>query len=259
MVFMDHLAPPGALAQPMFEAMTTATWVAAHTEWASVGHLVLCDAFRHPAVLAKQAVTLDQASNGRFELGIGWGSTPEEFGVFAIPTQEPPARVRRLDESLQVMRALWTGERVDFDGEFHRLVGALQLPVPTRSIPILIGGSGPRTLGLVAKHADWWNLPLTDLAKLDDLRPKIGNARVSIQQMVAFVPSEESRQAINELARRRFGASDGLVVGDANELVDHFGALADRGVERFYIWFADFADPITLAAFGANVIAPLGG
>ncbi len=255
--FIDHLAPPMALNQPMFEAMLTVAWVAARTDRLAIGHLVLCDAFRQPAVLAKQAVTLDHASNGRFELGIGWGSAPEEFGVFGILTTDPPARVRRLDETLQVLRALWTGEPVDFQGEFHHLVGAQQLPVPTRPIPILIGGTGPRTLGLVAKHADWWNVPLTDLAKLDDLRPKVGNARVSIQQMVAFVPSEARRAEVTELAQRRFGAMGGLVVGDAAELVDHFAALAQRGVERCYIWFADFAAPATLGAFGADVISAL--
>jgi hypothetical protein len=75
--------------------------------------------------------------------------------------------------------------------------------------------------------------------------------------MVAFVPSEAERQPITEVAQRRFGRMGGLVVGDANELVDHFGALAERGVERFYIWFADFAAPATMAAFGAEVIAQL--
>jgi len=254
---IDHLAPPLALGHPMYEAITTAAWVTAHTERASVGHLVLCDSFRLPAVLAKQAVTLDHASGGRFELGIGWGSAPEEFGVFGIPTDVPAARVRRLDETLEVMRALWTGEALDFHGEFHQLVGAQQLPVPTRPIPILIGGAGPRTLAVVAKHADWWNLPVTDLAKLDELRPKVGRARVSIQQMVAFVPSEAARAEVTELAQRRFGRMGGLVVGNANELLDHFAALAQRGVERFYVWFADFAPPETLAAFGAGVIAPL--
>jgi alkanesulfonate monooxygenase SsuD/methylene tetrahydromethanopterin reductase-like flavin-dependent oxidoreductase (luciferase family) len=68
---MDHLTPPMADDQPMYEAMTTTTWLAAHTERISVGSLVLCDAFRHPAMLARQAVSLDHASGGRFELGIG--------------------------------------------------------------------------------------------------------------------------------------------------------------------------------------------
>src|ERR1700721_1211591 len=76
---MDHLAPPQALDQPMFEAMTLATWLAAHTTRLTVGPLVLCDSFRHPSLLARQAVTLDHLSGGRYELAIGSGSTPNEL------------------------------------------------------------------------------------------------------------------------------------------------------------------------------------
>ena len=79
---MDHLAPPLAESQPMYEAIVTNMWLAAHTERLRVGSLVLCDAFRHPAVLARQAVSIDHASGGRFELGIGWGSVPDELAMF---------------------------------------------------------------------------------------------------------------------------------------------------------------------------------
>src|SRR4051812_23302895 len=72
--FMDHLVPPLAADQDMWEAMTIAGWVLARTTRLMVGHLVLCDAMRHPAVLARQVTSLDHASGGRFELGIGWGS-----------------------------------------------------------------------------------------------------------------------------------------------------------------------------------------
>ena len=78
--FMDHLAPPLAESSPMYEAMTLATWVAACTTDLVVSHLVLCDSFRHPAVLARQAVTLDHASGGRFELALGWGSVADRAG-----------------------------------------------------------------------------------------------------------------------------------------------------------------------------------
>jgi alkanesulfonate monooxygenase SsuD/methylene tetrahydromethanopterin reductase-like flavin-dependent oxidoreductase (luciferase family) len=260
---MDHLAPPMAEDQPMHEAMTSATWLAAHTETLAVGHLVLCDSLRHPAVLAKQAVTIDHASGGRFELGIGWGSVPAELDAFGVGDTTPSARVRRLAESLEVMTALWSGETVDFEGEFHHMKGARQLPAPLAKIPLLIGGAGRKTLALVARYADWWNLPIYALERLEELRPGAGGARVSIQQMVAFVPDDADRGRVTELARRRFGVyGDGLVIGDAAQLVDHFAALHDRGVERFYTWFSDFADPETLAAFGAEVIetmAPHGG
>ena len=255
---MDHLAPPMAEDRPMHEAMITAAWLAAHTETLGVGHLVLCDSLRHPAVLAKQAVTIDHASGGRFELGIGWGSVPDELDAFGVGDTAPSARVRRLAESLEVMTALWSGESVDFEGEFHRVKGGRQQPVPLGKIPVLIGGAGRRTLALVARYADWWNLPIYALERLEELRPAAGRARVSVQQLVAFVPNEAERARVTELAQRRFGVyGDGLIIGDAAQLVDHFTALHDRGVERFYTWFSDFADPETLAAFGADVIEPM--
>jgi alkanesulfonate monooxygenase SsuD/methylene tetrahydromethanopterin reductase-like flavin-dependent oxidoreductase (luciferase family) len=255
---MDHLAPPLAEDQPMFEAMVTATWLAARTERLKVGHLVLCDSFRHPAVLARQAVTIDHASGGRFELGIGWGSVPTEYDVFGIGSLEAKVRVARLRETLEVIRLLWSGETVSYEGEHHVLRDARQQPVPLGRIPIVIGGAGPATRRLVAEHADWWNVPLHRLEVLDDLAEgQIGLARGSVQQMVALVPSEAQRAEVEATAMRRFGgmaAAGGLAIGNASELTAHFATLAGRGVERVYTWFADFAPPATLAAF-AEVVA----
>ena len=151
---MDHLMPPMANDHPMYEAMTTTMLLAARTERIAVGNLVLCDAFRHPAMLAREAVTIDHASGGRFELGIGSGSVPDEIVTFGIGPDDAKARVRRLAETLTVVRALWTGEPLDFDGEFFHIHGGRQLPVPTREIPIVIGGTGPRTMELVARARD---------------------------------------------------------------------------------------------------------
>jgi hypothetical protein len=86
------------------------------------------------------------------------------------------------------------------------------------------------------------------------MRSSAGTARVSVQQMFAFVPEGADRAAVEEPARRRFGYQS-LLVGDRTELVDHFAAQRERGVERFYVWFADFAPPETLEAFGAEVIS----
>jgi alkanesulfonate monooxygenase SsuD/methylene tetrahydromethanopterin reductase-like flavin-dependent oxidoreductase (luciferase family) len=254
---MDHLAPPAAEQQPMYEAMVTNTWLAAHTERLTVGSLVLCDAFRHPAVLARQAVSLDHASGGRFELGLGWGSWADDFSVFGVEPATPAARVRRLRETLEVLKALWSGETVDHDGAFHHLRGARQLPAPIGKIPIVIGGTGPKTLALVSEYADWWNVPVTHLDLLERSRSQAGDARVSVQQLVAYVGRGADRDAVAAQAARRFGAIAPPVTGTAAELVDYFGRLADQGIERVYAWFADFAPPETLAAFGAEVIAPL--
>lgn len=251
--FMDHLAPPLADDQDMWEAMSIAGWVLAHTTSLTAGHLVLCDAMRHPAVLARQVTSLDHASGGRFELGIGWGSVPEELATFGVGTTAASERVTRLAESLAIMRALWTGEPVDFEGEHFTLQAAQQRPVPTRPIPITIGGTGKRTLALVREYADWWNVPLHQLDRLDERRAQAGGARVSMQQMVALVPNESERDTVRSAASRRFGGM-GPVIGTADELAEHFQGLAARGVERFYVWFADFAPVATLEAF-AGVIA----
>jgi alkanesulfonate monooxygenase SsuD/methylene tetrahydromethanopterin reductase-like flavin-dependent oxidoreductase (luciferase family) len=260
---MDHLAPPLATQHDMWEATAAAAWLLARTERLVVGHLVLCDALRHPAVLAKQAVTLDHASGGRFELGIGWGSVPEELDAFGVGAAAPRERVARLGETLEVMRALWTGEPVTYEGRFFRLRDAQQRPAPTRRIPIVVGGVGPRTLALVRAHADWWNVPIHRLDSLDgeDRRDRIGRAGVSAQVMVALVATEADRPAVEATLARRFGGgamADTALFGTPDELAARFAALRARGVERVYAWFADFAPPETLARF-AEVIAAVGG
>lgn len=255
MALMDHLAPPMAERHSMYDPIVTAAWIAAHTERLRIAHLVLCDAMHHPAVLAKQAVALDHASGGRFELGIGSGSVPAELDTFGIGDPGLGARMGRLRESLEVIRALWRGQPVDYDGEFHRLSAALQMPTPIDRIPIVIGGAGRRTLGLVAEHADWCNLPITDLDRLDDLRSSIGSARVSVQVVVGLVIDPAQRQGVVEAVGARFGRhGDAVLVGDGPEIAARLAELAGRGVERTYVWFADFARTETLEAFGAAVI-----
>lgn len=253
---MDHLAPPMAESHPMYEAMVTNTWLAAHTRSLRIGTLVMCDALRHPAVLAREAVTLDHASGGRFDLGLGWGSVSSEFSTFGIEPREPKQRVGRMAETLEIIKALWAGETVDYAGEFFTLKGARQAPAPSGRIPIVIGGAGPRTMELVAAHADWWNLHAGVLDRLEPMRDRAGDARVSLQVQVAYVHDEATRNDTVELARRRFGPLP--VAGSGEQLVDYFANLADQGIERAYVWFCDFAAVPTLAAFGENVIAQVG-
>jgi alkanesulfonate monooxygenase SsuD/methylene tetrahydromethanopterin reductase-like flavin-dependent oxidoreductase (luciferase family) len=252
---MDHLAPPMALDQPMHEAMTAAAWLAASTDSLRIGHLVLCDAFRHPAVLAREAVTIAEASGGRFDLGIGSGSVPEELDTFGVPHGGAADRVARLGETLAIMTALWAGETVDNAGEHFTLQGARQAPLPAEPIPIVIGGTGPKMMDLVARYASWWNVPVHQLDRLDTLRERAGDARVSIQQMVTFVADESSRDEVEAQAKRRFGSmGGGRITGTAPELVEHFGSLRAQGVERVYVWLTDFASVDTLVAFGRDII-----
>src|SRR6266568_2425549 len=115
----------------------------------------------NPCVLAKEAVSLDHLSGGRFELGLGWGSVPGELERFGLVAEDSRTRAGRLAEGLDVLAALFTGEDVDYDGDFYTLRGARQSPRPLAGrVPVVIGGGGPKlTMPLVARHADWWNCP----------------------------------------------------------------------------------------------------
>ena len=244
--FIDHLEAPGLPGESIWEAMSVATWVAAKTERLRIGHLVLCDAFRHPAVLAKQAVTLSEASDGRFELGLGSGSWPAEFTRFDVGQQDPVARVKQLESHLDVIGEYW-GRGDDATRS--------QSPLPTHPIPLILGGTGRRMMELVRRYADWWNIPANHIDRLAELAPAAGSARVSIQQMVGFVRKDSDPVKVREVSARRFGIlGSGLVCGDADELSGHFSNLSGQGVERFYVWFADFAAPESLHEFGETVI-----
>lgn len=246
MAFIDHLEAPGLPDESIWEAMGIATWVAAKTERLRIGHLVLCDAFRHPAVLAKQAVTLSDASGGRFELGLGSGSFPAELARFDIGRRDARARVEQLGRHLGLIRQYWGDEEGG---------SAPQAPRRSHPIPLVLGGTGPRMMELVRRHADWWNLPANHIDKLPELAPAAGNARVSVQQMVGFVRSGADPHSVRDVSTRRFGnLGSGLVCGDAGELIRHFTGLAAQRVERFYVWFADFAVPDSLHEFGETVI-----
>ena len=244
--FIDHLEAPGLPDESIWEAMSVATWVAAKTERLRIGHLVLCDAFRHPAVLAKQAITLSEASDGRFELGLGSGSWPAEFTRFDVGQQDPVARVKQLESHLDVIGQYW--------GRGDDAIRS-QSPLPTHPIPLILGGTGRRMMELVRRYADWWNIPANHIDRLAGLAPAAGSARVSIQQMIGFVRKDSDPAKVREVSARRFGnLGSGLVCGDADELSGHFSNLSGQGVERFYVWFADFAAPESLHEFGETVI-----
>ena len=166
-------------------------------------------------------------------------------------------RLSRLRESLEIITALWTGEPLDYEGEHFSLHGAQQVPGPLGHIPIVIGGAGRGTMRVVAAHADWWNVHVGIVDKLDEMRHLAGNARCSLQVQVAFVAPSSPRDEIEATARS--DVSDGLpIVGTAPELVEYFGALPERGIERVYVWFCDFAALDTLSAFGDAVIGQFG-
>lgn len=253
---MDHLAAPAAEESDCLEAWTLATALAARSEQIRIGHLVLCNSFRHPALLAKMAATLDRVSGGRLELGLGWGSQPGELSAFGIGVEPPAVRAARLRETIEILRLLFSGERVSYEGRFFRLRNAIARPTPVQApLPIHIGGAGPKlTLPIVRELADWWNCVSTGVERLAELRPLVGDVRISVQHPVALAESEAAREATRERAEKRFAGWGGLVCGTAGEVAAALASEARAGVELFICVFADGGRPETLERFARDVV-----
>ncbi|HTY53812.1 MAG TPA: LLM class flavin-dependent oxidoreductase [Candidatus Binataceae bacterium] len=163
--FPDHVLMEGPEGQydphtPLYDVMQVAAIVADATKKIRIGHLVLCNLFRHPVMTAQSLATLDNISNGRAIAGLGSGWTEREFRTTGM--QFPPIgeRLRMLDEALTCMRSLWTNEETTFAGEFYQLKDAILWPKPKQKPypPILLGGGGKGLLRLAAKHGDAINL-----------------------------------------------------------------------------------------------------
>lgn len=141
------------------EAWTLLGGLAASTSRVRLGTMVSGNTYRHPSMLMKQAVTVDRISNGRLVLGVGAGWREDEHVMYGWEFPSARERVDRLDEALQIMHALMTRERTTFSGRHYRLENAEFRPPPVQRprIPVLLGGSGPRMLGLAARYADIWD------------------------------------------------------------------------------------------------------
>ena len=259
--FIDHLAPPAGRGLDMLDAWTVATAVAMRTERLRIGHLVLCAEFRHPALLAKMAASLDVVSGGRLDLGLGWGSVAAELADYGFPDPGPAARAARLAEEIDLLRLLWTGEPVDFDGAHWTLRDAVCRPRPVAGrVPIHLGGAGPRlTMPLVAGKADWWNCPSTAADRLAELRPAAGAARVSVQHPIGLAASAAAREEVAATARRRFGAWGGVITGTPDEVAAALSRERAAGAELFVCQFHDFGTPETIRLFAEEVLPALQG
>jgi F420-dependent oxidoreductase-like protein len=157
----DHFAPiHGDLDGPCFEGWTLLAAYAAQTRRIRVGLMVTGNTYRHPAVQAHTAATVDVISNGRLDFGIGAGWNEYEHRSMGIPLYRPGERIRRLGEACEIARRLFTQPLTDFDGRYYQLKEARCEPKPVQKPypPFVIGGGGEQlTLRVAAQYADIWN------------------------------------------------------------------------------------------------------
>ncbi len=159
--YADHFMPNAAdTSAPWPEAWITLAAIGASVPRLRIGTMVAGNTYRHPAVLAKMAATLDHITGGRVVLGLGAGWQENEHRQYGIPFYTVAERLKRLDEACQVVKALYKEPKANFAGRFYQLTDASLEPKPIQHpLPLLVGGGGEKvTLKIAAKHADEWNV-----------------------------------------------------------------------------------------------------
>jgi F420-dependent oxidoreductase-like protein len=270
----DHLYCPGLPGAPSLDGWTLATALLAQTTRLRVGQMVLCNNFRHPALLGKMITTLDVISRGRLDVGIGSGSYADEHEQAGLPWGTLRDRSERLGEGLEILTRMLSSEQTTFEGAHFRVRDLPNLPRPVQQPrpPIFIGGAGERwTLPLVARHADVWNVPTYSLGeidrKVDMLRQecdRIGrdpdDIRYSLEAVLAIANDDASLAEARSMAERRyggpgFGLHEGGFVGTPTAITDRVGNLVERGFTHFVFFTSDRGRRTTLELFRSEVMA----
>jgi F420-dependent oxidoreductase-like protein len=276
---MDHfyqIANVGPRTDPMLEAYTLLGALAARTRRVSLGAMVTGVTYRNPALLAKQATTLDVISGGRAILGIGAAWNEDEHAGYGFDYPPIAERMDRLEEALRICRAMFLERAPSFTGRYYRIEDALNAPMPLRSvgIPILVGGSGERrTLALVARYADACNI-FGDLPtiqhKLEILErhcEAVGRDPATITKtrlggLVIADTVEHAEQRGREMARVRGMDEERyrgyVIAGDPDAVSEQVGAYLDAGLDGlvFNMHDAQEIEPVRLA--GQTLTAAFG-
>jgi alkanesulfonate monooxygenase SsuD/methylene tetrahydromethanopterin reductase-like flavin-dependent oxidoreductase (luciferase family) len=224
----DHLTRTASPGEPYLEAWTLLSALATHVRKARLGILVSSNTFRHPSVLAKQAVTLDHISNGRLELGVGAGWFKTEHEMFGIDFPDTAELVDRYAEALDLLDRFLSNDVTNFEGEYYSLLEAPNRPAPIQSPrpPLVIGAHGPRMINLASRYADTWNSRGTPEEmrernrKMDEACARNGRDPKSVKRSLLYVIAQMEDE-------------DPWASTDA--FTDFIGRFAEAGVEQFIL------------------------
>ncbi len=241
--YADHFMPNAEdTSTPWPECWTTLSALAVAVPRIRIGSLVAGNTYRHPAVLAKMAATIDHLCQGRLVLGLGAGWQENEHKQYGIPFYTVAERLARLDEACAVIKSLFTEKKSNFDGRFYQLENASLEPKPLQDpLPLLIGGGGEKvTLKIAARWADEWNVWGTP----DTLRHKIGvleghcadlgrDPGTIHKSAQALLFMSEDREWLEK--RRQTPMQMATMIGTPAELRETVAAYADAGVDELII------------------------
>lgn len=255
----DHFMPIGGdPTGPSLEGWTLLAALAAQTSRVRVGLMVTGNTYRHPAILANMAATVDHISNGRLDFGIGAGWNEREHAMYGIPLYAPGERLRRLSEACEVIRRLWTEPAANYQGQYYQLTDAVCEPKPVQKPypPFVIGGGGERvTLRVAAQYATIWNHSpnggsvetfIHKCAVLDDHCRAIGRDPSEIERSVQLVigpagSQSDDMMSMDDLAAARSEARAYIQAGATHLVLYLAPPFASDAVSRLA---AEVAGPL---------------
>jgi alkanesulfonate monooxygenase SsuD/methylene tetrahydromethanopterin reductase-like flavin-dependent oxidoreductase (luciferase family) len=227
----DHLAG----SRPTFETWTALTWAAAATERIRLGSNVLGLPYRHPAVTAKMAEALHRLSRGRLILGLGGGGSDAEFQAFGLPVRRPKEKVDALEEAVEVMRRLWSGDAVTYRGEHYSLEAGQIAPPPERPIPLWLGVYGRRSLGIAGRMADGWipSIRFAPPERWKEMRDLVQrSAEAAGRDLQGFDFACNIAVRVDERAEGRAH----VITGSPERVAEELGALIEMGITFPILW-----------------------
>ena len=238
----DHFLPDEDELIPVHESWITMAALARDVPRVRLGTLVTGNTYRHPAVLANMASTLDNLSDGRMVLGLGSGWQQNEHEAYGIQFGTAATRLRMLDEACQIIQGLFAYDHFDFSGEFYKLQRAPLEPKPRQAkMPLMIGGGGERvTLKIAAKYADEWNVwgnvdtLIHKMEILDRHCETVGREPSAIERCaVALLFLSDDEKYLKRV--RKSAPSDRSIIGGVNEVRDIVAAYQDAGVKELVV------------------------
>ncbi len=244
----DHLAYADEF---RLECWTHLTWLAARYPEPKLGTIVMCNSWRQPSLMAKMASSLQYLSGGRLILGYGAGWFEGEYRAYGFDFPRPRVRVDMTDEAVRIMKAMWAEGPVNFRGEYYRVENAYNEPRPTTPPILMLGMSGEqRAMGVVARHADWWNTgarPADELrGKLDALRGHcdavgrdFATLRKTLNVRVYLARSHADALARAEERRR---PNSHPIAGDPAAVREQLAEYAELGFDFSVLTFARFQE-----------------
>lgn len=253
----DHYLSGGDPSPDATDAFAVLAGLARETSDIRLCVLVTPITFRHPAVIAKNAATIDQMSGGRLDLGVGTGWMELEHEAYGIAFPDWPERWARFEETLDYLDAAFGDEHAKFSGEYYSIDAAVE-PKP-RGVRLVIGGGGPkRTPRLAGSRADEYNFficaPDEARAKVSVMREAAGDRRVEASVMgpaVAGATDESYRRRLESMAAgrdltpedaERTFTERGFLVGTPDRIAEQVAALEEAGIERVYVQWLDLDD-----------------